>query len=90
MSKKTERLTPKEHHLLAHLVRNKGQMVSHGELLEAMSITRIGTLRQWIRYLRKKIEVDPALPRVIITHRGLGYSFAGKEEARWFPELEPS
>jgi len=38
--------------------------------------------------LRKKIEIDPALPRVIITHHRQGYSFAGKEEAQWFPEEE--
>jgi DNA-binding response OmpR family regulator len=48
----------------------------------------IGTLRQWTSRLRKKIEKDPAFPNVIITHHRRGYSFAGKEEARWFPELE--
>ena len=50
----------------------------------------IANLRACILRLRKKTEVDPALPRVIITHRRQGYSFAGKEEARWSPELEPS
>ena len=88
MSKRTEHLTPTEQRLLDCLVRNEGRIVSHGELLEAMSIARIGTLRQWICHLRKKIEEDAALPRVIITHRGQGYSFAGKEEAQWFPEEE--
>ena len=53
-----------------------------------MSVEDIGTLRQLIARLRKKIEIDPALPRVIITHRSQGYSFAGKEGARWFPEEE--
>jgi hypothetical protein len=43
-------------------------------------------LQAYISLLRKKIEIDPALPNVIITHHKLGYSFAGKEEARWFPE----
>jgi hypothetical protein len=46
----------------------------------------IDNLRQSISRLRKKIEVDPALPRVIITHHHEGYSFAGKQEAQWFPE----
>jgi len=45
-------------------------------------------LRAYINRLREKIEIDPALPRVIITHHRQGYSFAGKEEARWFPEEE--
>jgi len=48
----------------------------------------IHNLRAYISRLRKKIEVDPALPSVIIIHHRQGYSFAGKEEARWFPEEE--
>jgi len=48
----------------------------------------IDNLRQYISRLRRKMEIDPALPRVIITHHRQGYSFAGKEEARWFPEEE--
>jgi len=90
MEEKTTHLTRTEQRLLEHLVRNEGRIVSHGELLEAMSSGKptknIGYLVQWISGLRKKIEIDPALPTVIITHRGVGYSFAGKEEARWFPE----
>jgi len=45
-------------------------------------------LRAYIARLRKKIEIDPALPRVIITHHRQGYSFADKEEARWFRDEE--
>jgi len=48
----------------------------------------IDNLRQSISRLRKKIEIDPGLPSVIIAHHGQGYSFAGKEEARWFPKLD--
>jgi len=43
-------------------------------------------LRAYIARLRKKIEIDPALPRVIMNHYGVGYSLAGREEAQWFPE----
>jgi len=78
--------------LLEHLVRNSRRIVSHEELLEAMASGNpsksIHHLRAYITHLRKKIEIDPALPTVIITHRGLGYSFEGKEEARSFPELQ--
>jgi len=84
------RLTPTERRLLTCLVRNAGRIGTHKELFEAISTRRVGTLRQWIVRLRKKIEVDPALPRVIMTHHRQGYSFAGKEEAQWFAELELS
>ena len=94
MRDKSAHLTPTERRLLDCLVRNAGRIVSHRELLEAMSpgnaSTKMNSLREFILRLRKKIEIDPALPRVIITHHRLGYSFEGKEEARWFPELELS
>ena len=85
MSRKTEPLTPTERRLLTCLVRNEGRIVSHRGLLEAMSPGKpvnIGNLRQYIVRLRNKVEIDPALPSVIITNHGHGYSFAGKEEAR--------
>jgi len=65
-------LTPTEHRLLTCLVRNVGRVVSHRELLEAMSpgnpSKSIHHLRAYIVRLHKKLEIDPALPRVIITH----------------------
>jgi two-component system KDP operon response regulator KdpE len=85
-------LTLTERRLLELLVANSGGIVTHEELLEAMTSVHpsdsIGNLRTYIFRLRKKLEVDPALPNVIITHRGEGYSFAGKERARRFPEDE--
>jgi len=87
-------LTPTERRLLTCLVDNARGIVSHRELLEAMSPGNsnksIHHLRAYIAHLRKKIETVPALPGVIITHHKLGYPFAGKEEARWFPEEELS
>ena len=94
MSDRSTRLAPTERRLLTCLVRNPGRIVSHGELLEAMSpgnpSESAHRVREYILRLRKKIEIDPALPSIITTHYGLGYSFAGKEQARWFPELELS
>lgn len=84
-------LTPTERRLLMCLVRNEGRIVSHEELVQAMSPANLNKsihhLRQYMLRLRKKIEEAPALPRVIITHRGQGYSFARKEKTRWFPEV---
>lgn len=82
--------TPTERRLLTCLVRNAGQVVAREQLLKTISAENIGTLRSYISRLRNKIEIGPALPKVIITHHKLGYSFAGKEGARWFPEAEPS
>lgn len=86
-------LTPTEYRILEQLVRNEGRTVSCTELLEAMcpfgeTTNNIRDLRNHISRLRKKIEIDPRYPRVIITHNMRGYSLAGKEQARWFPELE--
>ncbi|MCJ7666965.1 MAG: response regulator transcription factor [Anaerolineae bacterium] len=77
---KVVRLTPGEFRLLEYLVRNAGQILTHEQLLEAISAnlsrSHMGILRQYISRLRRKIEADPALPRLIISHRGLGYSFS--------------
>jgi len=77
---KVVRLTPGEFRLLEYLVRNAGQILTHEQLLEAISTNlsrpNMGILRQYISRLRRKIEADPALPNLIISHRGLGYSFS--------------
>lgn len=84
-------LTPTDRRLLTYLVRNAGRVVSHREPLEAMSSgnpsTSIHNLRAYVSRLRNKIEVDRALPVVIITHHRRGYSLAGKGGARWFQEV---
>lgn len=80
IGEKVVRLTPGEFRLLEYLVRNTGQILPHEQLLEAISFnlsrSKMGILRQYIFRLRRKIEADPALPSLIITHRELGYSFS--------------
>ncbi len=74
-------LKPKEFDLLAFLVQNKGLAFSRNQLLERVwgydypGETR--TVDVHIRWLREKIEADPAEPKRILTVRGLGYRFAG-------------
>jgi two-component system OmpR family response regulator len=70
-------LTPKEFDLLAFLVRNRGLVFTREQLLERVwgydyaGNTR--TVDVHIRWLRKKIETDPASPERIVTIRGIGY-----------------
>ena len=70
-------LTPKEFDLLAFLVKNKGFVISREQLLERVwgydyaGDTR--TVDVHIRWLRQKIETDPAHPRRLVTVRGAGY-----------------
>jgi two-component system OmpR family response regulator len=70
-------LTLKEFDLLAFLVMNQGRVFSRDHLLEKVwgydyaGGTR--TVDVHIRWLRRKIEVDPSSPKRLITVRGVGY-----------------
>jgi DNA-binding response OmpR family regulator len=72
-------LTPTEYKLLYHLVRNAGQILSHGTLLARVwgreYIDDVDYIRVYIRRLRSKLGDDPERPRYIRTERGLGYRF---------------
>jgi two-component system KDP operon response regulator KdpE len=73
-------LTPTEYRLLTLLARNRGRLFLHDELLERVFGAEYRgdshLLRLHVANLRKKIEPDPAHPRYLRTHRGLGYAFA--------------
>ncbi|OGN87675.1 MAG: DNA-binding response regulator [Chloroflexi bacterium RBG_13_46_9] len=70
-------LTAKEYDLLVFLVKNQGYVFSREQLLEKVwgydfaGDTR--TVDVHIRWLRQKIETDPANPRHLLTVRGTGY-----------------
>jgi two-component system, OmpR family, response regulator len=74
-------LSPKEFDLLAFLIKNRGQVFSRDQLLEKVwgydyaGDTR--TVDVHIRWLRQKIEADPATPGRLLTVRGIGYKFEG-------------
>jgi len=76
-------LTPTESRLLMCLVSQKGQIVPHRELLINVwgpeYAEEVGYLSVYIRYLRRKIEDNPAKPIYIRTRWGRGYCFAGDE-----------
>jgi DNA-binding response OmpR family regulator len=73
------RLSHKEFDLLAALIRNVGTALSRDRLLQQVwgydfpGDTR--TVDVHIRWLREKIEADPADPKRIVTVRGVGYRF---------------
>ncbi|NLV75129.1 MAG: response regulator transcription factor [Chloroflexi bacterium] len=74
-------LSPKEYELLAFLVQHPGQALTREAILERVwgweyaGGTR--TVDVHIRWLRTKIEVDPANPTRIVTVRNAGYRFEG-------------
>jgi DNA-binding response OmpR family regulator len=73
------RLKPKEYELLVFLARNRRMALSRDLILERVwgwdydGGTR--TVDVHIRWLREKIEADPANPMRIVTVRGVGYRF---------------
>jgi len=77
-------LSAREFDLLSILMKNAGRALSREELLaEVWGSDWIGdqrTLDVHIRWLRLKVEEDPASPKFIQTVRGHGYRFAGAEE----------
>lgn len=77
-------LSAREFDLLAILMKNAGRAVSREELLaQVWGSDWIGdprTLDVHVRWLRLKVEEDPASPNFIQTVRGHGYRFAGQEE----------
>jgi DNA-binding response OmpR family regulator len=72
---------PKEYELLLYLARHRGQVMSRDNILERVWGWDFGggsrTVDVHVRWLREKIEKDPANPTRIITIRGVGYRFEG-------------
>ena len=76
------RLTPKEFELLRYLVLHAGKPVTHREVLQTVWGPDYGDepeyLRVFVNQLRKKIEVNPARPKFIVTEPWVGYRFVGE------------
>ena len=72
-------LQPKQFELLTYLVRNRGTVLTRDQVLHNVwgydyaGDTR--TVDVHVRWLREKLEEDPANPRLIQTVRGVGYCF---------------
>ena len=73
-------LTPTEFKLLARLVRQAGQVVTHRQLLTdvwgAEHVDQLQYLRLYMGQLRAKLETNPAEPQWLLTEPGVGYRLA--------------
>jgi DNA-binding response OmpR family regulator len=74
-------LKPKEFDLMTFLARHRGQVLTRDLLLERVWGWDFSggsrTVDVHIRWLREKIETEPATPNRIVTVRGIGYRFEG-------------
>ena len=71
------KLTPKEYDLLYVLARHAGRVVTHQQVLKTVwgpaHAEDAQYLRVFVGRLRRKIEAEPAEPRLLLTEPGVGY-----------------
>jgi two-component system KDP operon response regulator KdpE len=76
-----QRLTPTEWALLRALVLHPGRTLSARNLWDLVWGREFGDFAAHVRvhmtHLRRKVEPDPSVPRLIVTEPGLGYRFVG-------------
>ena len=76
-----QRLTPTEWALLRALVLHSGRALSPRQLWDLVWAREFGDFATHVRvhmtHLRRKVEPDPSMPRLIITEPGVGYRFVG-------------
>jgi two-component system KDP operon response regulator KdpE len=70
-------LTPIEWQILATLLGAAGRTLTHQQIFDAVWGREFGSPQQYLRVhitnLRRKIELDPAAPQIVITEPGVGY-----------------
>jgi len=70
-------LTPIEWQILATLLRSAGRTLTHQQIFDAVWGREFGSPQQYLRVhitnLRRKIEINPAAPEIVITEPGVGY-----------------
>ncbi|RJP50531.1 MAG: response regulator [Anaerolineaceae bacterium] len=77
------KLTGTEYKLLAYLASNHRRVLTHQSILTNVwgpaDADHTEYLRVYMRQLRKKIEIDPENPQIILTEPGIGYRFIADE-----------
>jgi two-component system, OmpR family, KDP operon response regulator KdpE len=75
-------LTPNEYKLLTTLIRHAGKVLTHRQLLKEVwgpdQVQETHYLRVFMAHLRRKLEADPARPRIFLTEPGVGYRLASE------------
>lgn len=70
-------LTPIEYRLIVLLAKNAGRVLTHRQILKEVwgphSVNETHYLRVFMAQLRRKIELDSARPRLLVTEPGVGY-----------------
>ena len=70
-------LTPIEYKLLVLFARNAGKVLTHRQILKEVWGPAYATQTHYVRVhmaeLRKKVEPDPARPKLLVTEPGVGY-----------------
>jgi two-component system KDP operon response regulator KdpE len=70
-------LTPIEYKLLTLLAQHAGKVLTHRQILKEVWGPSYATQTHYVRVhmaeLRKKIESDPAQPKLLVTEQGVGY-----------------
>ena len=77
------RLTPTEWKLLALLARHAGKVLTHRQILKDVwgpAATEAHYVRVQMAELRKKLEAEPARPRLLVTEPGVGYRLRDRLE----------
>lgn len=73
-------LSPKEFDLLTLLCREPGKVYSNEEILKGIwaehSFASAQDVKQYVYFLRKKLEENPKKPALIVTVRGFGYKIS--------------
>lgn len=74
-------LTGTEYRLLTYLIERRGWVLSHDQILSHVwgtdYVGEKDQVKLYVWYLRQKIENEPRSPKMIVTKRGLGYTFVG-------------
>jgi two-component system KDP operon response regulator KdpE len=76
-------LTPTEYRVLSLLAQHAGKVLTHRQILREVwgpNATEAHYVRVQMAELRKKIEADPARPRLLVTEAGVGYRLRDRIE----------